>query len=83
MPFVVFTLSYSERSAMTGSLRAADMAGMKPANTIVTRRVTKRFYLCGDGESDVDITGRIFPSRVALCAAHQAHAVLEIIAENF
>ncbi len=62
---------------------SSGMAGMKPANTIVTRRVTKRFYLCGDGESDVDITGRIFPSRVALCAAHQAHAVLEIIAENF
>ena len=57
---------------------ASGMAGMGVTNSIKTRRITSRFYLCGDETSDVsDDIGLVAP-RVALCAAHQAHTVLRI-----
>ena len=62
---------------------ASGMAGLGRGNTIHTRRLTGRFYLCGDGVSDVaDGIGLVAP-RVALCAAHQAHMVLRILSEQF
>lgn len=64
-------------------IAASGMAGIGSANTIQTRRITKRFYLCGDGTSDVSETGSLVSSRVMLCAAHQAHTVLRILAEQF
>lgn len=62
---------------------ASGMAGFGSANTIQTRRVAKRFYLCGDGASDVQTEGSLVASRVMLCAAHQAHTVLRILAGEF
>lgn len=62
---------------------ASGMAGMGSANTIQTRRVSKQFYLCGDGVSDVSEAGSLVASRVMLCAAHQAHTVLRILAGEF
>lgn len=62
---------------------ASGMAGLGSANTIRTRRVMSRFYLCGDEQSDVQAEGSLVSSRVMLCAAHQAHTVLRILAEKF
>ena len=62
---------------------ASGMAGMGSANTIQTRKLSKRFFICGDGESDVSEAGSLVSSRVMLCAAHQAHTVLRILAEQF
>ena len=62
---------------------ASGMAGMGSANSIHTRKVTKRFYLCGDEISDVKDGIGLVSSRVMLCAAHQAHTVLRIIAEEY
>lgn len=59
---------------------ASGMAGLGSANTIQTRKITNRFYLCGDGMSDVTREGSLVASRVMLCAAHQAHTVLRILA---
>ena len=62
---------------------ASGMAGMGMTNSIKTRRITSRFYLCGDETSEVsDGIGLVAP-RVALCAAHQAHTVLRILAKQF
>jgi sulfur carrier protein ThiS adenylyltransferase len=59
---------------------ASGTAGMDTPNTIQTRKIMKRFYLCGDEVSDVtDAIGLVAP-RVMLCAAHQAHTVLRILA---
>ena len=59
------------------------MAGMGTTNSIKTRRITSRFYLCGDETSEVsDGIGLVAP-RVALCAAHQAQTVLRILAKQF
>ena len=62
---------------------ASGMAGFGSANTIKTRKVMKYFYLCGDEQSDVQSEGSLVSSRVMLCAAHQAHTVLRILAEQF
>ena len=55
------------------------MAGKGPANSIITRKVGDSIYICGDGISDVDDEGSLIPSRVTVCAAHQANAVIRII----
>ena len=62
---------------------ASGMAGFGSANTIQTRRISKRFYLCGDGTSDVSEAGSLVATRVMLCAAHQAHTVVRILTEQF
>lgn len=62
---------------------ASGMAGFGSANTVKTRRITSKFYLCGDEVSDVQSEGSLVSSRVMLCAAHQAHTVLRILAEKF
>lgn len=59
---------------------ASGMAGMGDANSIHTRQVSERFYLCGDEVSDAD-ESCIFSTKVMICAAHQAHTVLKILAE--
>ena len=62
---------------------ASGMAGMDTPNTIKTRKVMKRFYLCGDEVSDVADTIGLVAPRVMLCAAHQAHTVLRILAGKY
>lgn len=61
---------------------ASGMAGFEKSNSITTKRITDRFYLCGDMTNEaVDGFGLVAP-RVTLCAAHQANAVLRIILEK-
>ena len=59
---------------------ASGMAGLGTANTIQSRRVSRRLYLCGDGVTDTDTTPGLYGTRVAVCAAHQAHTVLQLLA---
>ena len=62
---------------------ASGMAGMDTPNTIKTRKIMKRFYLCGDEVSDAADTIGLVAPRVMLCAAHQAHTVLRILAGEY
>ena len=62
---------------------ASGMAGMDTPNTIKTRKITNRFYLCGDETSDAADTIGLVAPRVMLCAAHQAHTVLRILAGEY
>lgn len=59
---------------------SSGMAGLESANRIQTRKITNRFYVCGDGVSDIADGIGLLASRVMICAAHQAHAVIRIIA---
>ena len=70
---------FPEKYLVSGS----GMAGMASANAIRTRRVTKRFYLCGDETSDVNDGIGLVSARVMVCAAHQAHMVLRILAGEY
>lgn len=78
----LLTNTVLERLPETYLVAASGMAGLGPANAIRTRRVGSRLYLCGDGESDVQESS-LFAPRVMLCAAHQAQAVLRILAGEF
>ena len=62
---------------------ASGMAGMGVTNSIKTRKITSKFYLCGDETSEVSGGIGLVAPRVALCAAHQAHTVLRILAKQF
>ena len=62
---------------------ASGMAGMDTPNTIKTRKIGKRFYLCGDEVSDVEGTIGLVAPRVMLCAAHQAQTILRILAGEY
>lgn len=61
-------------------IAASGMAGIGSANGLCTRRITSHFYLCGDGVSDVKEGPGLLASRVMVCAAHQAHMALRILA---
>jgi sulfur carrier protein ThiS adenylyltransferase len=73
----------SERMPDKYLIASSGMAGMESGNLIKTRRITNRFYLCGDETSDVEKEGSLIASRVMLCASHQAHIVLRILAEQY
>lgn len=64
-------------------ISASGMSGLHTGNTIQTKRLGKKLYICGDGMSDVADDGTLFAPRVMLCAAHQANTVLRIIAGKF
>lgn len=59
------------------------MAGMESSNSIKTRKVLDKFYICGDEVSDIDDDIGLFASRVMICAGHQAHMILRILAEKY
>ncbi|MEG0919660.1 MAG: thiamine biosynthesis protein ThiF [Anaerovoracaceae bacterium] len=58
---------------------ASGMAGLGDGNLIKTKKITKKFYVCGDQVSNVNDGIGLVSSRVMICAAHQAHVVLQIL----
>jgi len=55
------------------------MAGYSDANEIKTRKLMERLYVCGDEKSGIEDGYGLMAPRVALCAAHQANKVIELI----
>lgn len=68
-----------ERMPEKHLIAASGMAGFGDANAIRTRKITDHFTICGDFVSDVADGFGLVSSRVMICAAHQAHAVLQIL----
>ena len=58
---------------------ASGLAGVGRSNAITTRKISKNFYVCGDGTSGIECCGRLAEPRAALCAAHQANLVLALL----
>lgn len=58
---------------------ASGMAGFGSSNTIVTRKVTDNFYLCGDRVSAPEYGRGLMAPRVAICAAHEANMITRLI----
>lgn len=58
------------------------MAGLGSPNRIRTRKISDHFYLSGDLESDSAKGLGLISARVAVCAAHQATVVLQILADK-
>ncbi len=55
------------------------MAGTDSANRIVTRKITPRFYVCGDGVSALEDGLQLMAPRVALCAMHEANMIMRLL----
>lgn len=66
---------YPQKYLVCGS----GMAGRGRANEITTRRITDRFFICGDGVTDVADGDGLTAARVTICAGHQASKIIEII----
>ncbi len=60
-------------------IASSGMAGIGDANDIVTKKISTKFYVCGDGKSEVSQDVPLFASRVSLCASHQAHMAIQLI----
>ena len=57
----------------------AEWEALEGAMRFVTRQVGRNFYLCGDGTSGIEEGQGLAAPRVALCAAHEANQILELI----
>ncbi len=69
-----------EQMSETILISASGMAGLGPAGDIVTRKVSDRFYVCGDETNDIADGAGLVSAHVMLCAAHQANEALRILA---
>lgn len=58
---------------------SSGMAGYESSNTILTRKITDNFYICGDGITSAEIGRGLMAPRVAICANHQANMILRLI----
>ena len=58
------------------------MAGYGDANEIQTHRMMNRLYVCGDQSTDIEDGIGLMAPRVAVCAAHEANKVIQLIMEN-
>lgn len=63
----------------TKIVSGSGMAGFGSSNTIVTRKINDRFYLCGDTKSDMNDGLALVAPRVAICAAHEANMILRLL----
>jgi sulfur carrier protein ThiS adenylyltransferase len=70
-----FRKHYPDRPLVAGS----GMAGYGRANSVITRRGGKNFYICGDGESAAAAWNGLMAPRVGVAAHHQANAVLRLL----
>jgi sulfur carrier protein ThiS adenylyltransferase len=55
------------------------LAGYGRSNEIVTRRISERLIMVGDGTSGIDTVQTLTAARVGIAAMHQANAILELI----
>ncbi len=58
---------------------ASGMAGYAPGNSIRTKKINHRFYLCGDNLTAAGPGCGLMAPRVGIAAHHQANAVLRLI----
>lgn len=63
-------------------ISGSGMAGFSDTNLIRTRRVSARFYLCGDEKNGLETGQKLMAPRVMACAAHQANMAVRLILEG-
>lgn len=61
---------------------ASGLAGYGDSNAIVTKYISERLILVGDGKSDVESNPLLTAARVWIAAAHQANAIVEMIIDR-
>ena len=58
------------------------LAGYGRSNEIITRRISNRLVVIGDGRSGTDLNLPLTAGRVWLAASHQANAIVEILVDE-
>ena len=58
------------------------MAGYGSANAIVTRNITDKLTVCGDGIADIADGAGLTAARVMVCAGHMASRAVEMILDQ-
>ena len=58
---------------------ASGMAGFESNNSIVTKKIGKNMYLCGDGVTGAMVGRGLMAPRVSICAGHEANTILRLI----
>ncbi|MGN0144201.1 MAG: sulfur carrier protein ThiS adenylyltransferase ThiF [Clostridium sp.] len=71
--------NFMERFPDKKLVSASGMAGFESSNTIVTKKITNNFYLCGDGTTSAQVGRGLMAPRVSICAGHEANAILRLI----
>ena len=71
--------TFRQKSPDTPLVAASGMAGFDSANTVITRRAGRNFYLVGDGETGAEPGRGLLAPRVGVAAHHQANAVLRLL----
>ncbi len=71
-----------EQCPDTVIVSGSGMAGHLSSNTIKTRHVLERLYICGDEVTDSSAVNGLMAPRVAICANHQANMVIRLILEE-
>ncbi len=60
-------------------IAASGVAGYEPSNSIRTKKITDKFYLCGDGVTAAKPGCGLMAPRVGIAAHHQANTVLRLL----
>ena len=55
------------------------MAGIFTSNSIETRKINSRFYLCGDGENEAKEGNGLMAPRVSIVAGHAANMAVRLL----
>lgn len=58
---------------------SSGMAGIESSNSIITKKINDRFYICGDGITEAKEGQGLMSPRAMVCAGHQANMVLRLI----
>lgn len=58
---------------------SSGMAGYGSSNRIITKKLGRQLYICGDFETEAQPGCGLMAPRVAVCAGHQANMVLRLI----
>ncbi|WP_294341494.1 sulfur carrier protein ThiS adenylyltransferase ThiF [uncultured Clostridium sp.] len=58
------------------------MAGLFTSNSIKTRKINSRFYLCGDGENEAKEGSGLMAPRVQIVAGHAANMAVRLLLGN-
>lgn len=62
---------------------SSGMAGFESSNAIITKKISKHLYICGDGITGAKQGCGLMAPRVSICAGHMANMILRIITENY
>lgn len=60
-------------------IAASGMAGYESSNTIITKKISDNFYICGDFKTEARQGCGLMAPRVGICANHQANMILRLI----